>query len=70
MVEYSLQTRTAAAEVEIDFASALNSQQFEAVAAPPGQPLVVAGAGAGKAVSLPARVAYLLANAIAADIRC
>ena len=48
----------------IDFAAELNEQQLEAVQAPPGPALVIAGAGSGKTRTLTYRVAYLMENGI------
>jgi len=48
----------------IDFAAELNTQQLEAVTAPPGPALVIAGAGSGKTRTLTYRVAYLMENGI------
>ena len=48
----------------IDFAAELNPQQLEAVQAPPGPALVIAGAGSGKTRTLTYRVAYLMENGI------
>src|SRR5262249_10309141 len=42
----------------------LNEQQLEAVTAPPGPALVIAGAGSGKTRTLIYRVAYLLEQGI------
>ena len=48
----------------IDFTAELNPQQLEAVTAPPGPALVIAGAGSGKTRTLTYRVAYLIENGI------
>ncbi|RYD38152.1 MAG: ATP-dependent helicase [Verrucomicrobiaceae bacterium] len=67
---YKLKGQSAAPrvpEVEIDFAAELNPEQLAAVTAPPGQSLVIAGAGSGKTRTLTYRVAYLLKNAVAPE---
>ncbi|MEZ5302603.1 MAG: ATP-dependent helicase [Verrucomicrobiales bacterium] len=51
----------------IDYAAELNEQQLAAVSSPPGQALVIAGAGSGKTRTLTYRVAYLLDNGILPD---
>jgi len=61
--EYSLHTHTNLGP-KIDFRAELNPQQCEAVVCPPGQALVIAGAGSGKTRTLIYRVAYLLANGV------
>ena len=51
-------------DLRIDYKGELNPQQFEAVNAPPGPALVIAGAGSGKTRTLVYRVAFLLEQGI------
>jgi DNA helicase-2/ATP-dependent DNA helicase PcrA len=61
--DYTLHTSPTAAH-RINYRAELNDQQFAAVTSPPGQALVIAGAGSGKTRTLTYRVAYLLDNGI------
>ncbi len=58
--QYTLHRAPAAASSNIDYVAALNTEQYEAVASPPGKALVIAGAGSGKTRTLTYRVAWLL----------
>jgi len=64
--DYALHPASGSAH-RIDYRAELNEQQFEAVTAPPGQSLVIAGAGSGKTRTLTYRVAFLLDNGIAPE---
>lgn len=61
--EYTLHT-AAPQGPRIDYKAELNEQQYAAVTAPPGQTLVIAGAGSGKTRTLTFRVAWLLDNGV------
>jgi len=61
--DYTLHSAPGSAS-QINYRAELNDQQFAAVTAPPGQALVIAGAGSGKTRTLTYRVAYLLDNGI------
>ncbi len=62
--EYDLHMDRPGPSLRIDYASELNAQQFEAVTAPPGPALVLAGAGTGKTRTLTYRVAWLIENGL------
>src|SRR5436190_21655755 len=65
--EYVLQEFRGSVELKIDYARELNQQQYEAVIAPPGPALVIAGAGSGKTRTLTYRVACLMEQGIAPE---
>jgi DNA helicase-2/ATP-dependent DNA helicase PcrA len=62
--QYSLHRPGAAPVSGINYQSALNTEQYEAVSSPPGKALVIAGAGSGKTRTLTYRVAWLLDHGI------
>lgn len=65
--DYTLHSATKSTDSGIDYRKELNDSQYAAVTSPPGQALVIAGAGSGKTRTLTYRVAYLLDNGIPAD---
>lgn len=58
--EYKLRRTKPVSASGIDYAAALNEEQFRAVTSPPGKALVIAGAGSGKTRTLTYRVSWLL----------
>ena len=58
--EYKLRRSKPVSASGIDYAAALNEEQFRAVTSPPGKALVIAGAGSGKTRTLTYRVSWLL----------
>ena len=58
--EYKLQRTRPVSASGIDYAKALNEEQYRAVTSPPGKSLVIAGAGSGKTRTLTYRVSWLL----------
>lgn len=65
--DYTLHTTKTPSGPRIDYQAELNEQQYAAVTAPPGQTLVIAGAGSGKTRTLTYRVAWLLDNGVLPD---
>ena len=61
---YTLHRPPSAVASGIDYVSALNAEQYQAVSSPPGKALVIAGAGSGKTRTLTYRVAWLLDHGI------
>ncbi|MCA1964832.1 MAG: ATP-dependent helicase [Prosthecobacter sp.] len=62
--DYTLHTPPRPTAPRIEYRAELNEQQHAAVTAPPGQTLVIAGAGSGKTHTLTYRVAWLLDNGV------
>jgi len=65
--DYQLNRFSAPAELQIDYARELNTQQYAAVTADEGPALVIAGAGAGKTRTLTYRVAWLIEQGVPPD---
>jgi len=63
--QYTLHRSAPASASGIDYAVALNEEQYAAVSSPPGKALVIAGAGSGKTRTLTYRVAWLLDQQVA-----
>ncbi len=64
--QYTIHRPAALPASGIDYQAALNGEQYEAVASPPGKALVIAGAGSGKTRTLTYRVAWLLDHGLEA----
>ena len=62
--QYTLHRPAPSSGSGIDYVTALNDEQYQAVSSPPGRALVIAGAGSGKTRTLTYRVAWLLDHGI------
>jgi len=62
--DYTLKPFASGAAPSIDYRGLLNEEQYEAVSAPPGPVLVIAGAGSGKTRTLTYRVAWLVEHGV------